>query len=128
MDDTVKQIDIPGIIGPYKITVIGSDSFQANHRLTKITIPSTITEIQDNAFKGCHALKDVIFEEPISLTSIGAGAFDTQVIDPILDTCTLPKDPKLTFTAPAEEGYYTLYEIADNNNIHRGWKWEKETT
>ena len=30
-------------------------------------------------------------------------------------------------TAPAEEGYYTLYEIADNNNIHRGWKWEKET-
>ena len=31
-------------------------------------------------------------------------------------------------TAPAEEGCYTLYEIADNNNIHRGWKWERETT
>ena len=121
MDDTVKQIDIPGIIGPYKITVIGSDSFQANHRLTKITIPSTITEIQDNAFKGCHALKDVIFEEPISLTSIGAGAFDTQVIDPILDTCTLPKEPKLTFTAPAEEGSAPFdYAMDSSNNINTG--------
>lgn len=121
MDDTVKQIDIPGIIGPYKITVIGSDSFQANHRLTKITIPSTITEIQDNAFKGCHALKDVIFEEPISLTTIGDGAFDTQVIDPILDTCTLDAKPVLTFTAPAEEGSAPFdYAMNSANNINTG--------
>ena len=121
MDDTVKQIDIPGIIGPYKITVIGSDSFQANHRLTKITIPSTITEIQDNAFKGCHRLEHVIFEEPISLTSIGEGAFDTQVIDPILDTCTLESKPKLTFTAPAEEGSAPFdYAMDSSNNINTG--------
>lgn len=121
MDDTVKQIDIPGIIGPYKITVIGSDSFQANHRLTKITIPSTITEIQDNAFKGCHALEDVIFEEPISLTTIGDGAFDTQVIDPILDTCTLTTKPVLTFTAPAEEGSAPFdYAMNSSNNINTG--------
>lgn len=121
MDDTVKQIEIPGIIGPYKITVIGSDSFQGNHRLTKITIPSTITAIEDNAFKGCHALKDVIFEEPISLTSIGDGAFDTQVIDPILDTCTLPAKPVLTFTAPAEEGSAPFdYAMDAANNVNTG--------
>ena len=29
-------------------------------------------------------------------------------------------------TAPAEEGYYTLYELADQHNRHAGWKWEKE--
>ena len=28
--------------------------------------------------------------------------------------------------APAEPGIYTLYEIADDNNSHIGWEWEKE--
>lgn len=121
MDGTVRQIEIPGVIGPYKITVIGSDSFQGNHNLTKIEIPSTITEIQDNAFKGCHRLEDVIFESPISLTTIGDGAFDTQVIDPILDTCTLPSTPKLTFTAEAEEGCVPFdYAMDSSNNINTG--------
>ena len=29
-------------------------------------------------------------------------------------------------TAPAEPGMYTLYELADENNCHVGWVWEKE--
>ena len=29
-------------------------------------------------------------------------------------------------TAPSEDGFYTLYEIADENNRHDGWEWEKE--
>ena len=29
-------------------------------------------------------------------------------------------------TAPAEPGYYTLYELADSNNCHEGWRWERE--
>ena len=121
MDDGVQEVDIPGIIGPYKITIIGSGSFQANHNLTKITIPSTITEIQDNAFKGCHNLEDVIFETPISLTSIGDGAFDTQVIDTILDTCTLDSKPVLTFTADAVEGCMPFdYAMDPANNINTG--------
>lgn len=28
-------------------------------------------------------------------------------------------------TAPAEPGFYTLYELADENT-HLGWEWEKE--
>lgn len=29
-------------------------------------------------------------------------------------------------TAPKEEGFYTLYEVADENNNHIRWEWEKE--
>ena len=29
-------------------------------------------------------------------------------------------------TAPKEDGFYTLYELADDNNCHVGWEWEKE--
>ena len=31
-----------------------------------------------------------------------------------------------TSTAPSEKGLYTLYEVADENNCHVGWKWQKE--
>ena len=121
MDEGVAEVDIPGVIGPYRITVIGSNSFQGNHNLTQITIPSTITEIQDNAFKGCHNLEDVIFEKPISLNKIGDGAFDTQVVDPILDPCVLDTKPVLTFTADAEEGCLPFdYAMDPANNINTG--------
>lgn len=29
-------------------------------------------------------------------------------------------------TAPAEPGFYTLYELASDENTHLGWEWEKE--
>lgn len=29
-------------------------------------------------------------------------------------------------TAPAEPVFYTLYEVADDNNIHVGWEWIRE--
>ena len=29
-------------------------------------------------------------------------------------------------TSPAEPGLYTLYELVDDHNTHRGWEWEKE--
>lgn len=29
-------------------------------------------------------------------------------------------------TAPSEPGFYTLYEVADDNNIHVGWEWIRE--
>lgn len=31
-----------------------------------------------------------------------------------------------TLTAPAEQGTYTLYELADDNNLHCGWQWERQ--
>lgn len=41
--------------------------------------------------------------------------------------CTVDSGYSYSLTAPSEEGYYTLYEQADHNNIHVGWRWEKET-
>ena len=29
-------------------------------------------------------------------------------------------------TAPPEPGFYTLYELASDENTHLGWEWEKE--
>lgn len=29
-------------------------------------------------------------------------------------------------TAPLGGGFYTLYEIADENNTHCGWRWVRE--
>ena len=43
--------------------------------LKQIVIPSSVTEIGDNAFYYCSALTQVIFEIPSSLTSIGNYAF-----------------------------------------------------
>ena len=29
-------------------------------------------------------------------------------------------------TAPAEKGFYTLYELVNDDNTHAAWEWEKE--
>ena len=29
-------------------------------------------------------------------------------------------------TAPQEQGTYTLFEVANDDNTHYGWRWEKE--
>lgn len=120
MDSGVENVEIPGSIGPYNITKIGSDSFQSNCELKRITIPSSITEIGEYAFKGCHSLEDVIFAEPINLTSIGTGAFHTQ--DAVCEhASTLTRNPKLTFTGTISP--YSLpfqYAMDSSSNINRG--------
>lgn len=119
MDDTVKEVNIPGTIGPYQITKIADNSFQNNEVIEKINIPSSITEISPNAFKGCYNLKDVIFDEPINLTYIGEDAFDTQGFDNLLITGTPPTNPVLTFTGVASlDSKPFEYAMNKNNNVN----------
>jgi len=133
MDEGVENVEIPGSIGPYKILTIGSESFQNNCYLRKITIPSSITSIEEYAFQGCHNLKDVIFEEPINVSSIGTGAFNTQIV-PTGKLCQSPDDgstcvdhvnqvsqPILTFTGKVDP-QSTPFQFAmdPENTINRG--------
>ena len=67
---------------PYKITKIGSfspypdssKSFCYNKNITSVTIPSSVTSIEDYAFYGCSGLTSI--EIPNSVKSIGSQAFD----------------------------------------------------
>lgn len=124
MDDTVKKVSIPAKIGPYGITKIGSDSFSNKCNITLVEIPSTITEIEAGAFKGCHNLKNVIFKEPINISYIGDGAFDTQVVNPTIcqhSKAQLGDNPTLTFTGVAKAGSAPFdYAMDPDNNINAG--------
>ena len=58
------------------VGAIGKYAFSANNTINKITLPATITLIDDYAFSGCSALTTVAFSGGVSqLTSIGYGAF-----------------------------------------------------
>lgn len=129
MGDDVQNVEIPGSVGPYKILKIGSDSFQNMCRLKKITIPSSIIEIADYAFQGCHNLESIIFEEPINLTTIGTGAFNTQVVQSGKDCevatgkCVdqLKEQPILSFTGTIDPDSVPFqYAMNAENNINRG--------
>lgn len=122
----MANINIPETVGPYKITKIGSDSFQNNCHLQKLTIPSSITEIAASAFQGCHELENVIFTEPVNITSIGANAFQTQITQRHPDDCPDKNpennlNPVLTFTGPvSDECVPFLYAMDPGSNINVG--------
>ncbi|MBO4774985.1 MAG: leucine-rich repeat protein [Lachnospiraceae bacterium] len=119
MGEDATVVNIPNKIGPYGITKIGSDSFANNCTLKKVTISSNIVEIEAGAFKGCHNLKDVIFEEPINVSLIGEGAFDTQITGPQCKCTSIATPPVLTFTGNAKKGSAPFeYAMNKSNNIN----------
>ena len=119
-------VEIPANIGAgHGIGTIGSSSFQGNCFLKKIIIPSTVTVIEDNAFKGCHNLKDVIFSQPINITGIGTGAFSTQNVDRHKSGCggdtSMSREPELHFTGLiSPDSLPFQYAMTPGNNINNG--------
>lgn len=73
------NVVIPKKIGPYGIETIGKGSFNDICTIKKVTIPETVHFIGDEAFKGCHNLASVVFENSSTIQSIGTDAFRTQV-------------------------------------------------
>lgn len=109
MQDRVAEVQIPTAIGPYGVSAINSGCFSANCYLKKITIPATVTRINEGAFKGCHNLEDVIFANAGSVQYIGQDAFATQVVNLHSKGCPtestyLNAKPKLTFTGTVGTG------------------------
>lgn len=123
-DSGLETVTMPDTVGPYQITVIGSGIFRNNCYLRRITIPSSITTIEDSAFKGCHNLKDVIFKEPVNVTSIGTDAFKTQEVEYHKADCG-NKDAtdvqQLYFTGPISDDSAPFnYAMDPNSYINRG--------
>ena len=122
----MKNVIIPPAVGPARIRTISGTSFSGNCYLEKVTIPSSVEKIESDAFRGCHQLKDVIFESPSSLGagSIGANAFKTQEVTTHHASCpnqTLVDNPTLTFTgdiSPASGPFD--YAMNEGNNINAG--------
>lgn len=92
------NVVIPKKIGPYGIETIGKGSFNDICTIKKVVIPETVHYIGDEAFKGCHALKSVVFDNASTVLSIGTDAFRTQVVScEHAPAVTAEKDPELTF-------------------------------
>ncbi len=54
------------------ITSVGSNAFNSNKTLEKITFTSNLTAIQSYAFSNCTALKTVVLKENVSVIDVGA--------------------------------------------------------
>lgn len=61
------------VIMPEYLTTTGRGTFM-DSPLSSITLPQTLTYIDDNAFNGCGGLRDISI--PSGVTSIGDGAFE----------------------------------------------------
>lgn len=52
------------IVLPNTVTKIGDDALKDNDNIVRITIPGSVKDIGNNAFKGCTKLEQVIFTNP----------------------------------------------------------------
>ncbi|MCL1902875.1 MAG: leucine-rich repeat domain-containing protein [Oscillospiraceae bacterium] len=60
---------------PNSITTIEQGAFSSCTKLSSVTIPNSVKSIESSAFSGCTALKTVTI--PNSVTTIGWGAFSS---------------------------------------------------
>ena len=123
--DTV--IEIPESYKNYKVTVIGASVFNGS-KITEVTIPSSIKQIEDYAFSSCHSLTKVNLSEgleilnnsvffncselreiklPSTLKEIGPSAFSGAALNNVV----LPDSGKLTKID--EYAFYQSRELTD---------------
>lgn len=60
---------------PPALQIIGYGAFMDDLNLTTIVIPSSVTEIQQYAFRGCVKLANFTFNPPASIQKLGSGVF-----------------------------------------------------
>lgn len=120
-------IEIPESYKNYKVTVIGASVFN-DSKITEVTIPSSIKQIEDYAFSSCHSLTKVNLSEgleilnnsvffncselreiklPSTLKEIGPRAFSGTALNNVV----LPDSGKLTKID--EYAFYQSLELTD---------------
>ena len=99
-DKTVKTINIPNKIGGVAVKGIGYEAFKDCSKLTSVTIPDGVTEIDMFAFKDCSSLTSVnipdsvieidteAFKNCSSLTSITIPDGVTLIRDGVFEGCS----------------------------------------
>ena len=89
--DVSGKFAIPETVGyhnkNYTVTEIGESAFENNKNLTEVVIPSSITGIGNNAFKGCVNLQAITVYNPtpINLSSVGTRGEGTRSDGSIFD-------------------------------------------
>ena len=63
------SLTIPETVNGYTVVKIGRYALFNTYKMTSVTIPSTVTTIDDNSFYYCNSLTS--FELPVSVTTIG---------------------------------------------------------
>jgi len=71
---TSSELAIPSDVGGYPVAVIGQRAFDGYATLTKITIPTGVTAIENMAFRNCTALAEITIPEGV--TTIDYSAFE----------------------------------------------------
>ncbi len=72
-DEAATEVEIPAEIDGLPVTGIGWGSFHGCTNLVSITIPDSVTSIEDELFYGCTSLTSITI--PDGVTSIGSEAF-----------------------------------------------------
>lgn len=75
---TATEVEIPEEIEGYPMTKIGASAFWGCKNLTSITIPDSVTSIEDKAFYWCSNLTSVTIGNGV--TSIGGLRFTTAAV------------------------------------------------
>ena len=97
--------------GNVPVTCIGRNAFKGCDKITRMTLPDTITDIGENAFDGCTALKAVVIPSSGILEYINTNAFTGATS---LEHIYVGKGDKVAFTALLEA---SGYEVTDDNFI-----------
>lgn len=77
IDGSIKEVPPEALLG---LTVIGRYAFYDCENLTSITIPSTVTKIEDVAFRFCKSLTSIIMH-PTTPPILFFSAFDSTPTD-----------------------------------------------
>ncbi|MBQ3807176.1 MAG: leucine-rich repeat protein, partial [Kiritimatiellae bacterium] len=91
--------------GREPVTCIGRNAFKNCDKITRVTLPATITDIGENAFDGCTALKAVVIPSSDILEHINTNAFAGATS---LEHIYVGKGDKVAFTALLEASGYTV--------------------
>ena len=67
VDDSVAgDVTVPAVLGGAPVTVIGMGAFKENGRITSVTLPDTVAQIDEQAFKGCPSLEKLSFGQGLT--------------------------------------------------------------